>query len=136
MFDHAGIKADFERQAAADLAGVQGQRRVRWRWTRAGAQRSAPRLHGFSGGSSVRWTSKLPPYPGACGALGTQLEVVKHPEAKWGFVLLPRRWVVERIFAGTARCRRLTRGDEWLPQTVAGLHVLACACSMLHCLIP
>jgi transposase len=30
---------------------------------------------------------------------GIQLEVVKHTEAKCGFVLLPRRWVVERSFA-------------------------------------
>ncbi len=32
---------------------------------------------------------------------GIQLEVVKLPEAKKGFVLLPRRWVVERSFAWT-----------------------------------
>jgi len=30
---------------------------------------------------------------------GIQLEVIKHTEAKRGFVLLPRRWVVERSFA-------------------------------------
>jgi transposase len=30
---------------------------------------------------------------------GIRLEVVKHPMAKRGFVLLPRRWVVERSFA-------------------------------------
>ena len=34
---------------------------------------------------------------------GIQLEVVKHTEAKRGFVLLPRRWVVERSFAWAAR---------------------------------
>jgi transposase len=33
---------------------------------------------------------------------GIQLEVVKHHEAKHGFVLLPRRWVVERSFAWLA----------------------------------
>ncbi len=32
-------------------------------------------------------------------AQGIQLQVVKLPEAKKGFVLLPRRWVVERSFA-------------------------------------
>src|SRR5690349_7664211 len=32
-------------------------------------------------------------------ASGIRLEVVKHTEAKRGFVLLPRRWVVERTFA-------------------------------------
>src|ERR1700723_560333 len=37
---------------------------------------------------------------------GIQLEVVKHAQAKRGFVLLPRRWVVERSFAWAARFRR------------------------------
>ncbi|GBR24659.1 transposase [Komagataeibacter nataicola NRIC 0616] len=32
-------------------------------------------------------------------AHGVALEIVKLPEAKRGFVLLPRRWVVERSFA-------------------------------------
>jgi transposase len=40
---------------------------------------------------------------------GIRLEVVKHPMAKRGFVLLPRRWVVERSFAWVARFRRLAR---------------------------
>jgi transposase len=34
---------------------------------------------------------------------GIRLEVVKHEEAKRGFVLLPRRWVVERDFAWASR---------------------------------
>ena len=45
---------------------------------------------------------------------GIQLEVVKHTEAKHGFVLLPRRWVVERGFAWAARFRRLARDYERL----------------------
>ena len=45
----------------------------------------------------------------ACQPLSTAspLEVVKLPEAKRGFVLLPRRWVVERSFGWAARFRRL-----------------------------
>jgi len=69
-------------------------------------------------------------------AHGIRLEVVKLPEAKRGFVLLPRRWVVERDFAWTARFRRLARDDERLPQVLAGLHFIAFACLMLHRLIP
>jgi transposase len=42
-------------------------------------------------------------------AAGMRLEVIKLPEAKHGFVLLPRRWVVERSFAWMARFRRLAR---------------------------
>jgi transposase len=64
-------------------------------------------------------------------ALGMQLEIVKLPDAKRGFVLLPRRWVVERSFAWMTRFRRLARDFERLPETLAGLHFLAFACLML-----
>ena len=59
---------------------------------------------------------------------GIELEVVKLAEAKRGFVLLPRRWVVERSFAWLARFRRLSRDYERLPTTLAGLHWLAFSC--------
>ncbi len=61
----------------------------------------------------------------AAAAEGIRLEVVKHHEAKRGFVLLPRRWVVERSFAWTARFRRLARDYERLATTLAGYHWLA-----------
>ena len=64
-------------------------------------------------------------------AHGMRLEVVKLAEAKKGFVLLPRRWVVERSFGWVARFRRLARDYERLPETLAGLHFLAFA--MLMC---
>jgi transposase len=72
---------------------------------------------------------------GEAGAHGIRLEVVKLPAAKRGFVLLPRRWVVERSFAWAARFRRLARDYERLPGTVAGLHFVAFACIMLHRLL-
>ncbi len=62
---------------------------------------------------------------------GIQLEVVKHTEAKRGFVLLPRRWVVERSFAWAARFRRLARDYERLATTLAAFHFLAFACLMI-----
>ncbi len=61
-----------------------------------------------------------------------RLEVVKLPEAKKGFVLLPRRWVVERSFSWMARFRRLARDYERLPDTLKGLHFLAFAILMVH----
>lgn len=64
-------------------------------------------------------------------ARGIRLEVVKLEEAKRGFVLLPRRWVVERSFGWAARFRRLARDYERLPETLAGLHFLAFAILML-----
>ena len=42
--------------------------------------------------------------------------------AKRGFVLLPKRWVVERSFALAARFRRLARDYERLETTLKGLH--------------
>jgi transposase len=62
---------------------------------------------------------------------GIKLEVVKLPEAKRGFVLLPRRWVVERSFGWMSRFRRLARDYERLPETLAGLHYLAFVILML-----
>jgi transposase len=64
-------------------------------------------------------------------AHGIRLEVVKHEEAKRGFVLLPRRWVVERDFAWASRFRRLVKDYERLPDTLAGLHFVAFACLFL-----
>jgi transposase len=58
-------------------------------------------------------------------ANGIRLEVVKHTEAKKGFVLLPRRWVVERTFGWLGRFRRLARDYERLSETLAGWHWLA-----------
>ena len=68
----------------------------------------------------------------AAKARDIRLEVVKHPGAKKGFVLLPRRWVVERSFAWATRFRRLVKDYERLPGTVAGLHFVAFACLFLH----
>jgi len=65
-------------------------------------------------------------------AAGIELIVVKLPEAKKGFVLLPRRWVVERSFAWTSRFRRLARDFERTPETFRSLHFLAFAILMLQ----
>lgn len=63
---------------------------------------------------------------------GMRLEVVKLAEAKRGFVLLPRRWVVERDFAWAARFRRLAKDYERLQTTLVGLHFVAFVCLMLQ----
>jgi transposase len=69
---------------------------------------------------------------GLAAAEGIRLEVVKHEEAKRGFVLLPRRWVVEKDFAWASRFRRLVKDYERLPETVAGLHLVAFVCLFLQ----
>ena len=67
----------------------------------------------------------------AAAAQGVDLVVVKLPEAKKGFVLLPKRWIVERSFAWATRFRRLVRDYERYATTLAGWHLVAFICLML-----
>ena len=68
---------------------------------------------------------------GAAKARGIQLDVVRLPEAKKGFVLLPRHGVVERSFAWATRFRRLLRDHERYASTLATMHRVAFVCLML-----
>jgi transposase len=68
---------------------------------------------------------------GAAEKQKIELSVVKLPAAKRGFVLLPRRWVVERSFAWLARFRRLARDYERLASTLRGMHLAAFAIVMM-----
>ena len=54
----------------------------------------------------------------AAESKGVRLEVVKHVEAKRGFVPPPRRWGVERSFGWLGRFRRLARDYERLSETL------------------
>jgi transposase len=67
---------------------------------------------------------------------GIRLDVVELPEVKRGFVLLPRRWVIERNFAWTGRFRRLARDYERLHPTLEGLHYVALALLALNAVRP
>ena len=71
----------------------------------------------------------------AAQAQAIELSVVKLPHAKRGFVLLPRRWVVERSFAWLARFRRLAKDYERLASTLKGMHLAAFAFIMLAHLV-
>lgn len=70
------------------------------------------------------------PAAAAAAERGIELSVVKLPTAKRGFVLLPRRWAVERPFAWLARFRRLARDYERLASTLRGMHLAAFAIVM------
>jgi|SRR5579872_4119552 len=72
----------------------------------------------------------------AAAAHGIRLEVVKLPDVKRGFVLLPKRWVVERDFAWAARFRRLARDYERLLTTLEGLHYVAFSLLALQKALP
>jgi transposase len=56
---------------------------------------------------------------------GIALEVVKLPAVKRGFVLWPRRWVVEWDFGWMSRFRRLARDQERLAEVLKGFHQIA-----------
>ena len=55
-----------------------------------------------------------------------RLEIVKRSDDMKGFVVLPRRWVVERTFSWFGRNRRLTKDYENLVETLAAFVALAC----------
>jgi transposase len=55
-----------------------------------------------------------------------RMEIVKRPDARSGFVVLPHRWVVERTFSWFGRNRRLAKDYENLADTLAAFITLAC----------
>ncbi len=57
--------------------------------------------------------------PGLC------VEIVKRSDDMQGFVVLPRRWVVERTFSWFGRNRRLAKDYENLAETLATFVTLA-----------
>ena len=83
-----------------------------------------------SSGERVGYTGPMAAQ--AAAAHGLKLEVIKLSLARRGFVLLPRRWLVERSFGWAARFRRFARDYERLASSLAGLHGLAFACLMLR----
>jgi putative transposase len=52
------------------------------------------------------------------------LEIVKRPAGSKGFVLVAKRWIVERTFAWLSRCRRLSKDYERSPDvSEAWIHI-------------
>ena len=68
----------------------------------------------------------------ACFLLGLTLIVVRRIAGTTGFVLLPRRWVVERTFGWLGRWRRLARDYEELPEVSEAMVKLATIRLMLE----
>ena len=68
----------------------------------------------------------------ACALLGLTLIVVRRIAGTAGFVLLPRRWVVERTLGWLGRWRRLAKDYEELPEVSAAMVELAMIRLMLH----
>ena len=68
----------------------------------------------------------------ACFLLGLALLIVSRPRGAKGFVLLPRRWVVEHTLGWLGRWRRLSRDYEHLPEVSEAMVTLAMIRLMLH----
>jgi putative transposase len=76
------------------------------------------------GGELIAWVWALRPWR------KVRLDIVKRPEGSKGFLLLPKRWIVERTFGWFGRYRRLSKDYEYLTQTseamirVAMIHLM------------
>lgn len=69
----------------------------------------------------------------AVAALGQwELEIVKRSDTTKGFVVLPKRWIVERTFGWLGRCRRLAKHFECMARTAFALLRLAMIRLMLR----
>jgi transposase len=55
-----------------------------------------------------------------------RLEIIKRSDDAKGFVVLPRRWVIERTFSWFGRNRRLAKDFENLAQSLLAFVTLAC----------
>ena len=78
-------------------------------------------------GLFARWAAQM---------LGWQVVIVERPRGTRGFVLQPRRWVVERSFAWLGRSRRLSKDYEALTDTAEAWCYLASLQLLLRRLAP
>jgi putative transposase len=69
-------------------------------------------------------------------AAGWALEIVKRTDDVEGFVVLPKRWIVERTFAWLGKCRRLSKDYEHLVASSEAMIRLAVVGLMLRRLEP
>jgi putative transposase len=108
------------------VTGAQVQDRDGGRAVLEVAQLQCPRFHhGWMDGAYqalVEWAAE---------AYGWTLEVVKRPPDQQGFAVLPRRWVVERLFGWFSHYRRLSKDYEVWPET----HVSMLHLALIHLLV-
>ena len=72
---------------------------------------------------------------GVRGGYGRFVEMVeRHPSGR--FVVLPKRWIVERTFAWFGKYRRLSKDYETLTECSESMILIAMTNVMLHRLCP
>ena len=81
---------------------------------------------GYTGEPLAQWVRALRAYR------RLRLAIVKRLEGQKGFVVLPRRWVVERTLGWLGRCRRLSKDYERLPETSETMIYIAMTRLMLQ----
>ena len=64
------------------------------------------------------------------------LEIVKRSDDVIGFVVLPRRWIVERTFGWIGRYRRMSKDYEMLPASSEAMILIVMINLMVHRLAP
>ena len=112
---------------AASVSDADGARQVFRRMGGPGKKLRKIWVDGMYRGQLLEWVAEH---------LWFRLEPVMRPEGQKGFLLLPRRWVVERTFAWLTQCRRLSKDYEVLPATSEALIYLAMTRVMLRRLAP
>ena len=113
---------------AADVGEREGARwvlHVTQRWWHALQKLWAD--PGYSGDDLAQWLLR---------EYGITLEVVSRPADQEGFVVLPRRWVVERTLAWLGRSRRLSKEYEHWPEYSETVIYLAALQLLLKRLAP
>ena len=105
--------ADHHQDYALIEAGKAGSKRLRKVWVDEGYQ-------GNQVAQAIRQHLKV------------TLQIVPKPVGQRGFVLLPRRWVVERTFAWLGRYRRLSKDYEYWTETSQAMIYLAMSHVMLR----
>jgi putative transposase len=73
--------------------------------------------------------------PRVAGATQIRVDLVGPKPGRRGFAVQPRRWVIERTFAWTGRCRRPARNHEATPSSAIAFFVLAAAAVLLRRLV-
>jgi transposase len=70
--------------------------------------------------------------PWVANATSVQVQLVGPKPSQRGFAVQPRRWVIERTFAWTGRCRRLARDHEATLSSAVAFFVLSAATVLLR----
>src|SRR5262249_22566224 len=60
------------------------------------------------------------------------MEIIKRSDQGKGFIVLPKRWVIERTFAWFGRCRQLTKDWECLSRMARAFLLLTSIRLMLR----